>query len=146
MSRRTASPLLTAYDRDLILDRLTLDRLACGKLDGTGRGTMATLGNMGTLHEVRPGRVLYVQTSYGNPEGELASNKLVALLIHGAMCHHSQVLFPFWGRPQLSRAALPAACSLHATYPIHESYRRASVITARLTRFRGTSSSPIGRD
>ena len=40
--------------------------------------------------EVRPGRVLYVETSYGNPEGVLAANNLVALLIHGAMCHHSQ--------------------------------------------------------
>ena len=46
---------------------------------------------LGSLHEVRPGRFLYVETSYGNPEGEFAGNNLVALLIHGAMCHHSQV-------------------------------------------------------
>ena len=46
---------------------------------------------LGSLHEVRPGRVLYVETSYANPEGEFAGNNLVALLIHGAMCHHSQV-------------------------------------------------------
>ncbi|KAK9827466.1 hypothetical protein WJX74_004109 [Apatococcus lobatus] len=45
---------------------------------------------LGSLHEVRPGRVLYVETSYGNPDGEFAGNSLVALLIHGAMCHHSQ--------------------------------------------------------
>ena len=47
---------------------------------------------LGKLVEVRPGRKLYVQTVYGDPRGELAHCSLVALLVHGAMCHHSQVL------------------------------------------------------
>ena len=49
---------------------------------------------LGSLHEVRPGRVLYVETSYGDPEGEFSKNNMVALLVHGAMCHHSQVDLP----------------------------------------------------
>ena len=46
---------------------------------------------LGRLVEVRPGRTLYVQTTYGNPKGAFAHCKLVALLMHGSMCHHSQV-------------------------------------------------------
>ena len=72
------------------------------------RGALGQTGSMvlGELVEVRPGRRVYVQTVFGDPRGELAHCGLVALLVIGAMCHHSQV------RPGTREAAAHPAAPL----------------------------------
>ena len=45
---------------------------------------------LGSLHEVRPGRSLWLETLYGNPSGQLAPSNLVGLLVHGAMCVNAE--------------------------------------------------------
>ena len=46
---------------------------------------------LGSLQEVRPGRLLYVETLYGDPGGHLADTRQAAILVHGSMAHCSQV-------------------------------------------------------
>ena len=45
---------------------------------------------LGSLHEVRPGRTIYIETFFGNPSGQLAPSNLVALLVIGCNCRHQQ--------------------------------------------------------
>ena len=45
---------------------------------------------LGSLHEVRPGRTIYIETFFGNPNGQLAPSNLVALLVIGCNCRHQQ--------------------------------------------------------
>ena len=71
---------------------------------------------VGSLHEVRPGRWLYVEVLYANEHGQFAAQKQIALLVHGSMAHNSQAsLLSFWpcdqsrerqDRARLARAAI----------------------------------------
>ena len=80
-----------------------------------------TRESAGSLHEIRPGRRVFLQKKAGSPQGQHADQALGAILMHGACCHrqqvtfHSQVMHPAcWADLGLIREAQPPS---GAVYP-----------------------------